>query len=251
MSDQPNNTRRAVLGLAVAALVALSPLAAAGADTTTTSEPVTTTTVAPTTTTPTTAPLTPTAPSTTTTRVRPSTTTSSSTTTTSTTTPTSSSSSSSAWVIALAALAGLALVIALVAGIVALSRRRKAGEVWLPSARAGYESAMLARGLLVAQPTGGDAQLPQVRAQAEDAARTLDRVAASAPDDAGQHAASSVAEGLRGVMFSLEAEALLRSGATPPTPDQLAEADVARRRRGGELDAALGQLDSMTRPPAR
>lgn len=247
MADQWKNTRRAMLGLAVAALVALGPVALAAADTTTTSEPVTTTTVAPTTTTPTTAPVTTTAPITTTTRERPSTTTSSATTTTAKAT----SSSSSVWVIALAGLAGLALVIAIVAGIVALSRRRKAGEVWLPSARAGYESAMLARGLLVAQPTGGDAQLPKVRAQAEDAARTLDRVSASAPDDTGQHAAAAVAEGLRGVMFSLEAEALLRSAPTPPTPDQLAEADVARRRRGGELDAALGQLDAMTRPPAR
>ena len=247
MADQRKNTRRAMLSLAVATLVGLGPVALAGADTTTTtSEPVTTTTVAPTTTTPTTAPVTTTAPITTTTRERPTTTSSAT-----TTTATATSSSSSAWVIALAGIAGLALVIAIVAGIVALSRRRKAGEVWLPSARAGYESAMLARGLLVAQPTGGDAQLPKVRAQAEDAARTLDRVSASAPDATGQHAAAAVAEGLRGVMFSLEAEALLRSAPTPPTPDQLAEADVARRRRGGELDAALAQLDAMTRPPAR
>jgi hypothetical protein len=233
----------------VAALVALGPVALAGADTTTTSEPVTTTTVAPTTSTPpTTAPTTTSLPVTTTSRgpVKPTTTTS-----TATTTTTTHSSSSSTWVFVLAALAGLALVIAIIAGIVAMSRRKKAGEVWLPSARSAYESAVLARSLLVSQPTGGDAQLPKVRAQAEDAARTLDKVAASAPETAGQQATAAAAAGLRGVMFSLEAESLLRSGSTPPTPDQLAEADVARRRRGAELDTALNQLDVMTRPPAR
>lgn len=241
---------RLAAGVMVATLVALGPVALAGADTTTTSEPVTTTTVAPTTTTPpTTAPTTTSLPVTTTSRspVKPTTTTSSAT----TTTTTNSSSSSSTWVIVLAALAGLALVIAIIAGIVAMSRRKKAGEVWLPSARSAYESAVLARSLLVSQPTGGDAQLPKVRAQAEDAARTLDKVAASAPEAAGQQATAAAAAGLRGVMFSLEAEALLRSGSTPPTPDQLAEADVARRRRGAELDTALNQLDVMTRPPAR
>ena len=236
---------RLAAGVMVATLVALGPVALAGADTTTTSEPVTTTTVAP----PTTAPTTTSLPVTTTSRspVKPTTTTSSAT----TTTTTNSSSSSSTWVIVLAALAGLALVIAIIAGVVAMSRRKKAGEVWLPSARSAYESAVLARSLLVSQPTGGDAQLAKVRAQAEDAARTLDKVAASAPEAAGQQATAAAAAGLRGVMFSLEAEALLRSGSTPPTPDQLAEADVARRRRGAELDTALNQLDVMTRPPAR
>ena len=103
----------------------------------------------------------------------------------------------------------------------------------------------------MAQPTGGDAQLPQVRAQAEDAAVALDRVASRAPDEERRQAASSIAEGLRGVVFSLEAESLLRTNATPPTAAQLAEADLARRRRGGELDAALAQFDQITRPPVR
>ena len=85
---------RLAAGVMVATLVALGPVALAGADTTTTSEPVTTTTVAPTTTTPpTTAPTTTSLPVTTTSRspVKPTTTTSSAT----TTTTTNSSSSSS------------------------------------------------------------------------------------------------------------------------------------------------------------
>jgi hypothetical protein len=121
----------------------------------------------------------------------------------------------------------------------------------VPQARAGLENASLARSLLVAQPTGGDEQVTQIRAQAEDAARSLDRSAANAPDEGRRQAASSVAEGLRGVIFCLEAERLLRTGSTAPTAAQLAEADVARRRRAGELDAALVQLDFITRPPER
>jgi hypothetical protein len=42
----------------------------------------------------------------------------------------------------------------------------------------------------------------------------------------------------------------LRTSPTPPTDAQLAEADLARRRRTGELDAALAQLDAATRPPS-
>ena len=105
--------------------------------------------------------------------------------------------------------------------------------------------------MLVDQPTGGDTQLPKVRAQGEDAARSLDRVAASAPDDQGRQATARVAESLRGVLFTLEAENLLRNGPTPPTAEQLAEADIARRHRSSDLDAALAQLDQFTRPPAR
>ena len=145
----------------------------------------------------------------------------------------------------------LALIAAGVAGLVTTRRHRDAGEAWIPSARAGYESAVLARQMLVAQPTGGDEALPRVRAQAEDAARALDRVASAAPDEAGRLSAASVAEGLRGVMFTLEAENLLRTGPTAPTADQLADADIARRRRGAELDAALAELHTTTHPPVR
>jgi hypothetical protein len=216
----------------------------------------TTTTVAPTTssTTTTTAPSTTTTAVATTTTAKATTTTAKATTTTAKATTTTAaakkSSSAAVWAWVLGGIAVVALIVAGVAAAMGSKRRREAGDAWVPQARAGLENASLARSLLVAQPTGGDDQVTQVRAQAEDAARALDRVASTAPDEARRQAASSVAEGLRGVLFCLEAEHLLRSGATPPTAAQLAEADVARRRRTAELDASLAQLDGITRPPA-
>ena len=237
-------TRRVVATAAIVAGIALTPTMAFADTTTTTETPTTasttTTTMAPTTTT--------TAPSTTTTKASTTTTHAS---TTTTAANKSSSSNSKVWAWVLGGIAVLALIAAGVAALVGSKKRREAGDVWVPQARAGLENASLARTMLLAQPTGGDDQVSQVRAQAEDAARAMDRTAASAPDEQRRQAASSVAEGLRGVIFCLEAEHLLRSGSTAPTAAQLAEADVARRRRAGELDASLAQLDYITRPPAR
>ena len=160
-------------------------------------------------------------------------------------------SSSKTWIYIVLIIVVLVLIVVGVITLMASKKRREADDAWTPGARAAFETATLARSLVLAQPTGGDAQLPQVRAQAEDAAVALDRVASRAPDEERRQAASSIAEGLRGVVFSLEAESLLRTNATPPTAAQLAEADLARRRRGGELDAALAQFDQITRPPVR
>ena len=168
-----------------------------------------------------------------------------------TTTTGGAKSSSSTWIWIIIVVAVLAVLAVIIVAVVSSSRRRQADDAWIPSARAAMETASLARSLVIAQPTGGDSQLPQVRAQAEDAARALDRVANTAPDEERRQAASSVAEGLRGVVFSLEAEHLLRTNVTPPTAAQLAEADLARRRRAGELDAALAHLDLATRPPTK
>jgi hypothetical protein len=154
-----------------------------------------------------------------------------------------------AWILGGVALVGL--IAATIFGLLGANRRKAAGDAWIPTARASWENAVLARGLLNGQPTGGDVQLVKVRAQAEEAARALDRAAASAPDELSRQDVSSVAEGLRGVLFTIEAESLLRSGPTAPTAEQLAEADLARRRRTAELDASLAHLDSATRPPVR
>jgi len=239
--------------LAALALVFLGPAQLAAADTTTSTDPATTTTTTAPATTTTTAPATTTTTAaSTTTTVHPTTTMHRTTTTAAVPTTTGTSSSSAAtWAWILGVIALLALIAAGVAGLVTTRRHRDAGDAWIPSARAGYESAVLARQMLVAQPTGGDEALPRVRAQAEDAARALDRVASAAPDEAGRLSAASVAEGLRGVMFTLEAENLLRTGPTAPTADQLADADIARRRRGAELDAALAELHTTTHPPVR
>lgn len=232
--------RQAVV-LGAMSVAVLIPAASAWADTTTTTSEVTTTTVPATTTTM--------APTTTTT-VAPSTTTTVPEITTSVQ-PAPSGSTNLVWAWILGAIALIALITAGVAAYLGKSKREEAHALWTPSARAALETASLARSLLVSQPTGGDAQLAQVRAQGEDAARTLDRVAQNAPDDLLRQAASSAAEGLRGVLFSLEAEHLLRSGPSAPTADQLAAADIARRRRAAELDASIAQLDIVTRPPVR
>ena len=240
--------------LAALALVFLGPAQLAAADTTTSTDPATTTTTtttAPATTTTTAPATTTTTAASTTTTVHPTTTMHRTTTAAVPTTTGTSSSSAATWAWILGAIALLALIAAGVAGLVTTRRHRDAGDAWIPSARAGYESAVLARQMLVAQPTGGDEALPRVRAQAEDAARALDRVASAAPDEAGRLSSASVAEGLRGVMFTLEAENLLRTGPTAPTADQLADADIARRRRGAELDAALAELHTTTHPPVR
>ena len=233
-----------------AVLLAAAPAGLAAADTTTSTDPVTTTTTAPSTTT--TAPATTTTAAVTTT-THPTTTIRRTTSTTVATTTTTAASGSSAvvWAWVLGVIAVVALIAAAIAGLLGARRRKEAGDAWMPSARAGYESAVLARQLLVAQPTGGDEALPRVRAQAEDAARALDRVAAAAPDEPSRLAAASVSMGLRGVMFTLEAENLLRTGPTPPTAQQLADADVARRRRGAELDEALTQLSVVSHPQPR
>ena len=244
-----NLSSRIRIATVTLALAALGPVQLAAAVTTTSTDPITTTTTVPVTTT---APATTTTAPATTTTARPTPTTRRTTTTAATTTTTGSSGSSAAtWAWILGGIAVVALIAAAIAGLLGSRRRREAGDAWIPSARAGYESAVLARQMLVAQPTGGDEALPRVRAQAEDAARALDRVAAGAPDESGRLSAASVADGLRGVMFTLEAENLLRTGPSAPTAEQLADADVARRRRGAELDAALAQLHTVTHPQPR
>ena len=81
-----------------------------------------------------------------------------------------------------------------------------------------------------------------VRTQIESAARALDGLVTSAPDDASRRAASSSAAALRGLMFAGEADRLLRSREKSPTADELAQADDAQRVRARELDTALDVL---------
>ena len=253
MVTTARRTRLMAASAAATLLVSLGSVTTAFADTTTSTE-VTTTVPAPTTTTTPPAPTTTTVPATTTTPPAPTTTIRRTTTTkepATTTTAPAKTSASLAWAWILGGVALVGLIAATIFGLLGANRRKAAGDAWIPTARASWENAVLARGLLNGQPTGGDVQLAKVRAQAEEAARALDRAAASAPDEPSRQDVSSVAEGLRGVLFTIEAESLLRSGPTAPTAEQLAEADLARRRRTAELDASLAHLDSATRPPVR
>ena len=140
----------------------------------------------------------------------------------------------------------LALVLLLLA-----RSRRAARAAWSRAARPALQQASSARELLLepearSTPEGRES----VDAQVDRASQALDQVMTSAPDDASRLAASTTASSLRGLMFAVEAERLLRSGGQSPTADQLAQADEAHRARSRELDAALDRLGSQVGPDA-
>ena len=241
--------RRARLLVAAVALVAglggaaALPAATAVAATTTT-VPETTTTVAPTTTT-TVPPTTTTVAPTTTTTVAPTTTTSSSTTTT-TTAPLiakPAKSSSTPWgLIALAV-----LIVALIVLLLVLLRRRSAKQAavaWRRTVAPALDDARLAReSLLGANAVSDDPQLRgAVEVQVDRASRALEGAAVGAPDEVSQGATSAVSASLRGLAFAVEADRLLRHGASAPSGAQLAQADEAKRARLAELDTAVSRL---------
>ncbi|MGA8725475.1 MAG: hypothetical protein WB565_10560 [Acidimicrobiales bacterium] len=252
-ATSPRLFRRAPLlvGLFVSAallVAALSTPTWASTDpTTTTSAPTTTTTTtAPTTTTSSTSP-----PTTRTTPVsRPTTTVpaTSSTSTTTTTLPKTHSTSSDTWVLVVIAVAA-ALVLALLIGVlVGGRRRRRANSAWLPSARTALDSAVAARDLLLSEPADADAATHEaIRAKVGEAARMLDGASARGPDEEARTASHDAAEELRGLLFAVEAQRLLPTGRTPPTADQLAQADLQRRTRESELERALVRLGRRVR----
>jgi hypothetical protein len=128
--------------------------------------------------------------------------------------------------------------------------RRRSRERWRNETANALDATHLAMNLL---PTSG-VNIPDivhwqsVRDRVEQAARSLDHSAAIAPDDEGRDAARRAAEALRGLVFALEADRLLRDGAQPPTPEQLADADLTTRTRRTELQVALRRLEQMVRP---
>jgi hypothetical protein len=222
--------------------------------TTTTSAPLTPTTAPTTTTTvpPTTAPTTTTTtlPATTTTRARPTTSTSHPSTTTSTTAAAKTSSSSKTWGWILLALV-IVLAVILVALLIARTRRQARGADWQRSVRPAVTAAELARDLVLSQTETDDQQRrANVGAQVDEAVASLERAAASAPDEASSALCTRCAESLRGLAFAVEADHLMRSGGEHPTGDQLAAADAARRSRSAELAAALAELKAAITPPA-
>jgi len=233
-----------LVGLFVSAalLVAVpSPPTWASTDpTTTTSAPTTTTTtIAPTTTTSSTSP-----PTTRTTTV-PAT---ASTSTTTTTLPKANSTSSDTWVLVVIAVAAAVVLALLIGVLVAGRRRRRANSAWLPSARTALDSAVAARDLLLSEPADADAATHEaIRAKVGEAARMLDGASARGPDEEARTASHDAAEELRGLLFAVEAQRLLPTGRTPPTADQLAQADLQRRTRESELERALVRLGRRVR----
>lgn len=240
----------AVFATAIPLATGLASVGVAGAqDTTTTSTAAPTTTTLPSTTT--TAPATTTTTtlpptSTTTTTAHPTTTSHPTSTTTTLATATSSNTRTWAWVL-------LALAVALVAiGVVLLivrTRRQGREANWEHTMLPSLAAAELARDLALSQTPDDDEQRhAAVAVQVDEAVNALERGATSATDET--HAALCVraAESLRGLAFAIEADRLMRSGGQHPTGEQLAAADMARRNRATELDAALDHLKRALTP---
>jgi hypothetical protein len=252
-----NGRRRATLTAAILASWAAGATvwaASAHAQTTpstsvTTEAPTTsvapTTTVAPDTTTE--APTTTVASTTTTAK---STTTSSESTTTTVAAASSSSSTQWGWIVAGVVVVVLLAVLAL--ALVARSRRQ-AGRSWQATSSGPLDAAHQALGLLpVAGPLTPDpAHWRSVRDSVEHAADGLDRVGASSPTDEGKQAGSRAAEALRGLLFALESDQLLRSAPLAPSADQLAHSDSVCRSRRSDAAAALEVLDRLVKPQPR
>jgi hypothetical protein len=139
------------------------------------------------------------------------------------------------------------LLLVVVAAVLMRQRsvRRKVEHAWQLEGAAAVDRARSARDVLVRDSGDVDpARRTAVGQHVESAADALDRLAASAPNDGDRSAAASTAEALRGLKFAAEADRLLREGATPPTGEQLQEADQSSRDRIDDLDRALGRLEA-------
>jgi hypothetical protein len=232
-------------GLSAPASAAVSP-ASPVATTTSTEPPTTTSTVPPTTTT---------VPSTTTTTTTvPSTTTKPTTTTTTkpaTRPSTKTTSSKTPWGL-IVLIVVLVIAIVLVAILLAARKRKSAESQWRRLVVPALSDAQLARDSL--QSANAMSDDPELRAsvevQVERASAALERAVPGAPDLEAGSLATNAATALRGLAFAVEADRLLRHGASAPTGTQLAQADEARRARTVELNSALAGLSGRIGSPA-
>ena len=144
-----------------------------------------------------------------------------------------------------------AAIIGLIVWLVSRRNRKRALVAWRSGAESALDSANLARTLLPAagQDVPDSAHWQAVHERVETAAQSLDQSAGRAPTPEGAQASRTAADKLRGLWFALESDRLLREGTTPPTPEQLAQADTVTRARGSELDTALADLERIVRPP--
>lgn len=157
------------------------------------------------------------------------------------------SSSSTPWGWLAVGIAAVAAVALLIAGLMGRSRRRTDATQWLSIARPARDDAVIARDLLVNVERAAPLAEP-VKRQVDAAAIEVDNAGRAAPDGDRRDAASSVAAALRGLLFAIEAEALLRTSASAPTAEQLSQADVTHRARTHDLDVALARLDALVQP---
>ncbi|MGB7050939.1 MAG: hypothetical protein WBG41_05170 [Acidimicrobiales bacterium] len=143
-----------------------------------------------------------------------------------------------------ALIAVLVLAIILVTVLLVVRRARVRQGTWRRAVVPALSDARLARdALLSGNAESDDERLrADVRLQVERAATALEETVDRAPEPEDADAVRSVASSLRGLAFAIEADRLLHHGANAPSGTQLAEADLARRDRGAELDRAIARL---------
>jgi flagellar basal body-associated protein FliL len=212
------------------------------APTTTTAPPVTTTTEPATTTT---------VPPTTTSSTRPAHTSTTTVPTTTTTSPGSKSTSSKTPWGLIVLVVVLVVAIALVVVLLRSRKKRSVEAGWHRVVVPALSDAQLARDAVLSDNAmSSDPGLRgAVEVQVDRAATALERVARSAPDPDASALATEAATALRGLAFAVEADRLLRQGASAPTGVQLAQADEARRSRYSELSGALASLSTRIGSP--
>jgi hypothetical protein len=142
-------------------------------------------------------------------------------------------------------LLGVVILLAILLVVLLIARTKRQGQTanWQRLTTPAITAAELARDLVLGQTEADNAQRrASVTVQVDEAVSALERAAAAAPDP--EHAAlcTRCAESLRGLAFAVEADHLMRSGGEPPTGEQLAAADAARRNRAAELEGALRDL---------
>jgi hypothetical protein len=133
--------------------------------------------------------------------------------------------------------------------IIRNNAKKRAIAQWLTIVRPARDDAAIGRDMLLhTSIVRGEPAPPDVAQHVDAAGLELDRATAAAPDDARRDATAAVAASLRGVLFAIETEALLRNTTTTPTADQLAQAEVAYRSRARDLDQSLTRLDGLIPP---
>jgi hypothetical protein len=159
---------------------------------------------------------------------------------------TGSSSSSTPWALIVVLIAAAVVIIGVVLAGSRRRRTRATQQLWRTDATSALRDAELTRDMLESEARADQPEDPArrdaLRGSVERAASQFEHLATLAPSDAPRQSARRVANALRGYLFALEAEQLLRTSATPPTAEQLATADSARRGRATDLETALAVI---------
>jgi hypothetical protein len=152
---------------------------------------------------------------------------------------------------------GLLVLVALGAGIYVLASRHseKAGseQAWHARLVPVRRDAGVTRDLLdaTAGTTIDAARLASLRRQVDTTSLALGDLTTGAPDDIARSTVAGAAEALRGYMFAIEADQLLRNGPSAPNADALERADTTRRGHATALTDALARLDELIAAGAR